>query len=88
VKQFAIGLAAGIIIDATLIRALLVPSLMRLFGRWSPWFPNRSASSWSCASPSRRRRRSDDSTLQTRGHAALGLRPQVGLLEDRQIELG
>jgi RND superfamily putative drug exporter len=39
VKQFAIGLAAGIIIDATLIRALLVPSLMRLFGRWNLWFP-------------------------------------------------
>jgi putative drug exporter of the RND superfamily len=39
VKQFAIGLAAGIIIDATLIRALLVPSLMRLFGRWNWWFP-------------------------------------------------
>jgi uncharacterized membrane protein YdfJ with MMPL/SSD domain len=32
-------LAAGIIIDATLIRALLVPSLMRLFGRWNWWFP-------------------------------------------------
>ncbi|MGH3082571.1 MAG: MMPL family transporter [Gaiellaceae bacterium] len=39
VKQFAIGLAAGIIIDATLIRALLVPSLMGLFGRWNWWFP-------------------------------------------------
>jgi RND superfamily putative drug exporter len=40
IKQFAIGLAAGIIIDATLIRALLVPSLMRLFGRWNWWFPD------------------------------------------------
>jgi putative drug exporter of the RND superfamily len=39
VKQFAIDLAAGIIIDATLIRALLVPSLMGLFGRWNWWFP-------------------------------------------------
>jgi RND superfamily putative drug exporter len=39
VKQFSIGLAAGIIIDATLIRALLVPSLMRLFGSWNWWFP-------------------------------------------------
>ena len=38
-KQFAIGLAAGIIIDATLIRALPVPSLIRLFGRWSWWVP-------------------------------------------------
>jgi putative drug exporter of the RND superfamily len=39
VKQFAIGLAAGILIDTTLIPALLVPSLMRLFGRWKPCFP-------------------------------------------------
>jgi hypothetical protein len=28
-----------ILIDATLIPALLVPSLMRLFGRWNPRFP-------------------------------------------------
>jgi putative drug exporter of the RND superfamily len=39
IKQFGIGLAAGIIFDATVIRALLVPSLMRLMGRWNWWFP-------------------------------------------------
>jgi putative drug exporter of the RND superfamily len=39
VKQFAIGLAAGIIFDATVIRVLLVPSLMRLFGEWNWWLP-------------------------------------------------
>jgi len=39
IKQFGIGLAAGIIFDATVIRALLVPSLMRLFGRWNWWMP-------------------------------------------------
>ena len=32
IKQFAIGLAAGIIFDATVIRALLVPSTMMLLG--------------------------------------------------------
>ena len=32
IKQFGIGLAAGIIFDATVIRALLVPSIMRLMG--------------------------------------------------------
>ena len=32
IKQFGIGLAAGIIFDATVIRALLVPALMRLLG--------------------------------------------------------
>jgi RND superfamily putative drug exporter len=39
IKQFGIGLAAGIIFDATVIRALLVPSLMRLFGDWNWWLP-------------------------------------------------
>ena len=39
IKPFAIGLAAGIIFDATVIRALLVPSLMALFGRWNWWMP-------------------------------------------------
>jgi RND superfamily putative drug exporter len=39
IKQFGIGLAAGIIFDATLIRALLVPALMRLLGRWNWWLP-------------------------------------------------
>src|SRR2546421_2832447 len=39
IKQFGIGLAAGIIFDATIIRALLVPALMRLMGEWNWWFP-------------------------------------------------
>jgi RND superfamily putative drug exporter len=39
VKQFGIGLAAGIIFDATVIRALLVPAVMRLLGRWNWWLP-------------------------------------------------
>ena len=39
IKQFGIGLAAGIIFDATVIRALLVPSLMLLLGRWNWWLP-------------------------------------------------
>jgi putative drug exporter of the RND superfamily len=39
VKQFGIGLAAGIIFDATVIRALLVPSIMAVAGRWNWWLP-------------------------------------------------
>jgi RND superfamily putative drug exporter len=39
IKQFGIGLAAGIIFDATVIRALLVPSIMRIAGDWNWWFP-------------------------------------------------
>jgi RND superfamily putative drug exporter len=43
IKQFAIGLAAGVIFDATVIRALLVPSTMQLLGRWNWYFPQRVA---------------------------------------------
>jgi putative drug exporter of the RND superfamily len=39
IKEFAIELAAGIIFDATVIRALLVPALMRLLGRANWWMP-------------------------------------------------
>jgi putative drug exporter of the RND superfamily len=35
IKQFAIGLAAGIIFDATVIRALLVPATMQLLGNYN-----------------------------------------------------
>jgi uncharacterized membrane protein YdfJ with MMPL/SSD domain len=38
-QQFGFGLAAAIIIDVTIIRALLVPSAMELFGRWNWWLP-------------------------------------------------
>ncbi|HZO62636.1 MAG TPA: MMPL family transporter [Gaiellaceae bacterium] len=40
IKQFGIGLAAGIIFDATVIRALLVPAIMRVAGDWNWWFPH------------------------------------------------
>jgi RND superfamily putative drug exporter len=40
VKQFGIALAAGIIFDATVIRALLVPAIMRLLGPWNWWLPH------------------------------------------------
>jgi RND superfamily putative drug exporter len=39
IKQFGIGLSAGVIFDATVIRALLVPSIMELLGRWNWFFP-------------------------------------------------
>jgi RND superfamily putative drug exporter len=39
IKQFGIGLSAGVIFDATVIRALLVPSLMSLLGNWNWYFP-------------------------------------------------
>ena len=39
VRVFATGLAAGIILDATVVRALLVPALVALFGKWNWWLP-------------------------------------------------
>ena len=39
VKVLATGLAAGILIDATIIRALFVPAVVSLFGKWNWWFP-------------------------------------------------
>jgi RND superfamily putative drug exporter len=40
IKELAIGLAAGIIFDATVVRALLVPALMRLLGDANWWLPH------------------------------------------------
>jgi RND superfamily putative drug exporter len=39
VKEAGIGYAAAVLIDTTLVRALLVPALMRLFGDWNWWAP-------------------------------------------------
>lgn len=38
-KQIAVGMALAVIIDATIVRALLVPSLMRLLGEANWWAP-------------------------------------------------
>ena len=38
-QQFGFGLAAAILIDVTIVRALLVPSAMKLFGKWNWWMP-------------------------------------------------
>jgi RND superfamily putative drug exporter len=35
----ATGLAAGILRDATVIRALIVPAVISLMGRWNWWLP-------------------------------------------------
>jgi RND superfamily putative drug exporter len=39
-KILATGLGAGIFVDATLIRCLLVPALVSLFGAYNWWLPN------------------------------------------------
>ena len=39
IKLLGVGVAFAILLDATLIRAILVPALMRLFGDWNWWAP-------------------------------------------------
>ena len=39
IKVFATALGAGILLDATLIRALLLPALVAVLGRWNWWLP-------------------------------------------------
>ena len=40
-QEFGIGLAAAIFLDATIVRALLVPATMKLLGRWNWYLPER-----------------------------------------------
>jgi putative drug exporter of the RND superfamily len=39
-KMMATGLAAGILLDATVIRALIVPAVIAVMGRWNWWLPH------------------------------------------------
>jgi RND superfamily putative drug exporter len=39
-KQLGIGLATAILVDATIVRAVLLPAAMKLLGRWNWWFPS------------------------------------------------
>ena len=39
-KEMGIGLAAAVLIDATLVRAVLLPATMKLLGDWNWYLPN------------------------------------------------
>ncbi|MDQ4069376.1 MAG: MMPL family transporter, partial [Actinomycetota bacterium] len=39
VKQLGVGLAVAVVVDATIVRMLLVPATMTLMGRWNWWAP-------------------------------------------------
>jgi len=43
VKEIGVGVALAVLIDATIVRALLVPSLMAILGRWNWWPSSRRA---------------------------------------------
>jgi putative drug exporter of the RND superfamily len=38
IKQLGVGIAIAIFIDATIVRMVLVPALMKLFGDWNWWY--------------------------------------------------
>ncbi len=40
IKELGVGTAAGVVLDATIVRAFLVPSLMGLLGKWNWWAPS------------------------------------------------
>jgi putative drug exporter of the RND superfamily len=42
-QEFGLGLAVAIFVDATIVRAILVPALMAIMGRWNWWLPARVA---------------------------------------------
>jgi RND superfamily putative drug exporter len=39
-QEFGIGLAVAIFVDATIVRCILVPSMMAILGRWNWWLPS------------------------------------------------
>ena len=38
-KQFGVGLATAVLIDATVVRAVLLPATMKLLGDWNWYLP-------------------------------------------------
>jgi putative drug exporter of the RND superfamily len=38
-KELGVGVSLAVLLDATIVRALLVPSLMQMLGRWTWWSP-------------------------------------------------
>jgi RND superfamily putative drug exporter len=39
IEQLGVGLSFAVLLDATVIRLLLVPGIMTLMGRWAFWYP-------------------------------------------------
>src|SRR5437764_5825153 len=40
-KEIGVGLAVAVLIDATIVRAILLPATMKLLGDWNWWLPRR-----------------------------------------------
>ncbi len=39
IKQMGVGLAVAVLLDATIVRAVLLPATMKLLGRWNWYLP-------------------------------------------------
>jgi RND superfamily putative drug exporter len=40
IKEIGFGLAVAVLVDATIVRVVLVPAVMKLLGRWNWWMPS------------------------------------------------
>ena len=61
VKLLGLGLAIAVVVDATLVRGVMVPTFMRLAGEWNWWAPARLRRSGPHAEPSETPQRGPDS---------------------------
>jgi RND superfamily putative drug exporter len=46
VKEMGVGMAVAVVVDATIVRALLVPASMRLLGAYNWWAPRPLRAFW------------------------------------------
>jgi RND superfamily putative drug exporter len=54
IKAIGVGMGIAVVVDATIVRALLVPATMRLLGRWNWWAPAPLARLYARRSPAAR----------------------------------
>ena len=80
IKEVGVGTAFAVILDATIIRAFLVPSLMALLGARNWWAPGRFAACTRRSASAKAERRSADSTkgLGCRDCTSTQVRPRAG----------
>ncbi len=80
IQQIGVATAAGVLIDAFIVRALLVPSLMVLLGRWNWWSPRLLARAARADRPGGRRGRPaadyDLALPRERSQACRSIRPR------------
>jgi RND superfamily putative drug exporter len=69
VRQIAAGLAAGVLLDAVVVRMLLLPALVSLFGKWNWWLPGWAARLLRLPAGEQAERREPDRTPVTVGDA-------------------